>query len=296
MAALILHFDDEAAAAERLAAATGLASACIERHRFPDTELRLRLPSALPPTVVLLRSLANPNEKLVELLLTARTARQLGARRLALVCPYLAYMRQDIAFHPGEVVSQQVIGHFLAGLFDDVITVDPHLHRIDTLEAAIPVAHAVALSGAPLLGALIAAHHDDPLLVGPDAESAQWVAQAAASHGWAYGVCHKRRSGDREVAVELPAGLDPRGRAVVLVDDVASSGHTLARAAEALIARGAASVDVAVTHALFADDAIDVVTAAGVGKVWSTDSVPHASNAVSVAPAVAGAMREIGLA
>ena len=292
---LILHFDDERDAARRLADAAGLDAVTIERHRFPDGELRLRLPPSLPATVVVFRSLDRPNEKLLELLLVARTARQLGAERVALVSPYLAYMRQDIAFNAGEVVSQQVVGGFLADLFDDVITIDPHLHRIDSLDEAIPVMHAVALSGAPLLGELIAAHHEHPLLIGPDAESAQWVAQAAAAHGWASGVCTKQRQGDREVVIELPAGLDPAGRAVVLVDDMASSGRTVARAAEALLAAGAVSVDVALTHALFADDALEVVKAAGVGEVWSTDSVAHPSNAVAVAPMLADALRDIGL-
>lgn len=293
---LILHFDDERAAARRLAEAAGLDAVAIERHRFPDGELRLRLPDTLPATVIVFRSLDRPNEKLLELLFVARTARQLGAARVALVSPYLAYMRQDIAFNPGEVVSQQVVGGFLADLFDDVITIDPHLHRIDTLDEAIPVMHAVAISGAPLLGDFIATRHDNPLLIGPDEESAQWVAQAAEPHGWAYGVCTKQRHGDREVDIALPAGLDPKGRAVVLVDDMASSGRTVARAAEALLARGAASVDVALTHALFAEDALDVVKAAGVREVWSTDSVMHPSNAVAVAPVITEAMRGIGLA
>ena len=293
---LILHFDDERDAARRLADAAGLEAVAIERHRFPDGELRLRLPDPLPATVVVFRSLDRPNEKLLELLLVARTARQLGAARVALVSPYLAYMRQDIAFNPGEVVSQQVVGGFLADLFDDVITIDPHLHRIETLDEAIPVMHAVALSGAPLLGDFIATRHDNPLLIGPDEESAQWVAQAAEPHGWAYGVCTKQRHGDREVNIALPAGLDVRGHAVVLVDDMASSGRTVARAAEALLAQGAASVDVALTHALFAEDALDVVKAAGVREVWSTDSVTHPSNAVAVAAVIAVAMRGIGLA
>jgi len=293
---LILHFDDERDAARRLAQAANLDAVALVRHRFPDGELRLRLPERLPSSIVLFRSLDQPNEKLLELLLVARTARQLGAERIALVSPYLAYMRQDMAFNPGEVVSQQVVGGFLADLFDDVITIDPHLHRISTLDEAIPVMHAVALSGAPLLGDFIATRHDNPLLIGPDEESAQWVAQAAEPHGWAYGVCTKQRHGDREVDIALPAGLDVRGQAVVLVDDMASSGRTVARAAEALLAKGAASVDVALTHALFAEDALDVVKAAGVREVWSTDSVTHPSNAVSVAPMLARAMKDIALA
>lgn len=286
----LLCFDDESAIAQRAADATGLALAVIERHRFPDGELRLRLPDPLPPRVVVWRGLHQPNEKLVELLLAARTARQLGAQHLTLVTPYLAYMRQDMAFNPGEAVSQRIVGAFLASLFDAVITVDPHLHRVATLEEAIPVDQATVLSGAPLLADHIAAQHSDVLLIGPDEESQQWVAQAAQRHGWASGVCRKTRHGDREVDIELPA-LALAGRAVVLMDDVASSGHTAAQAARALLQAGAASVDVAVTHALFAQGAVALLRQAGVGQVWSTDTIPHASNAVSIVPAVADALR-----
>ena len=287
--ALLLHFDDEQAMAQRLAQASGITCAAIARHRFPDGELKLRLPATVPTHVVLLRSLDHPNEKLVELLLAARTARALGATHLTLVAPYMAYMRQDIAFNPGEVVSQQVVGHFLADLFDAVITVDPHLHRIERLEQAIPVAQAVVLSGAPLLAELLARELERPVLIGPDAESAQWIAQAACAYGFDHGVCHKDRHGDREVTIHLP-DLDVRGRAVVVLDDVASSGRTLAGATRLLLAAGAASVDVAVTHALFAGDALDVIHNAGVRQVWSTDCIAHTSNAVSVAPALTRAL------
>lgn len=293
---LLLYFAEEALPARRLAEACGLPAAAVESHRFPDDELRLRLPlqpgQALPEQLVLYRSLDRPNEKLVELLLLAGEARRLGVQRLWLVAPYLAYMRQDMAFHPGEVVSQQIIGPFLAGLFDGVITVDPHLHRIASLAEAIPRGVAVSLSGAPMLAELIAEQVEQPLLLGPDAESAQWVGQAAAVHGWSHGVCTKLRSGDRQVQISLPA-LDLRGRNVVLLDDVASSGLTLAAAAQQALAAGAATVDVAVTHALFAGDALAVIAAAGVGRVWSTDCISHPSNAIAMAPCLAQALQPL---
>ena len=287
--AALLCFDEEQAIARRAADAAGLALAVVQRHRFPDGEVRLRLPDPLPARVVVWRGLHQPNEKLVELLLAARTARQLGARHLTLVTPYLAYMRQDMAFNPGEAVSQRIVGAFLADLFDAVITVDPHLHRVATLEEAIPVCDAIVLSGAPLLADHIATQRQDVLLVGPDEESLQWVAQAAARHGWHSGVCRKTRHGDREVDIELP-DLPITGRAIVLMDDVASSGHTVAQAARGLLRAGAASVDVAVTHALFAAGAVELLREAGVGQVWSTDCIPHASNAVSIVPAVVQAL------
>lgn len=291
--AILLHFDDETALAGRIAVAADMPLACVVRHRFPDGEIRLRLPAILPPRVILLRSLNDPNEKLVELLLAARTARELGAVCVELVAPYLAYMRQDVAFAPGEAISQRIVGSLLGSLFDGVVTFDPHLHRVDRLDAVVPVRRALALSGAPLLADLIASKLKNPLLVGPDAESRQWVATAAARHGFDSAVCAKVRHGDLDVSIELPP-LDARGRNVVLIDDVASSGRTLARATALLLARGAATVDVAVTHALFAGDALQFMATAGVREVWSTDCIAHPSNAVGIAPLVAEALRAAG--
>lgn len=293
MDAQLLYLPEERAAAERLASACGMPAAELNSHRFPDQELRLTLPWAedqpLPETLVLYRSLDRPNDKLVELLLIARHAQSLGIPRLLLVAPYLAYMRQDIAFNPGEIVSQRIVGQFLAELFDGVITVDPHLHRISHLSEAIPLADAIALSGAPRLADLIGQRRQQPLLIGPDAESAQWVELAAARIGCDYAVCSKVRHGDRQVEVSLPV-LDVSGRQVVLMDDVASSGRTLARACEQLLVAGAASVDVAVTHALFAGDALQEIHAAGVGEVWSTDCIAHPSNAIDMSPVLAEAL------
>ncbi len=85
------------------------------------------------------------------------------------------------------------------------------------------------------------------------------------------------------------------GRAVVILDDVASTGHTVATAARLLLAAGAASVDVAVTHALFAGDALQLLRDAGVAHVWSTDCIEHASNAIAIAPLLAQALRDAGL-
>jgi ribose-phosphate pyrophosphokinase len=290
--AALLYFEDETPAALRLANAEGLVPQLIQSHRFPDGEIQLTLPAHLPPRVVLLRSLHQPSEKLTELMLAAPTARELGARHLSLVAPYLAYMRQDTAFAPGQAVSQRIVGHWLASLFDAVITVDPHLHRVTTLAEAVPARQVISLSAAPLLGEWIAQHRPGAFLLGPDSESAQWVTQAAAAHGLPHAVCSKVRHGDRAVRITLPA-CDLRGQAVVLLDDVASSGHTLATAAALALAAGAASVDVAVTHALLAGDALQRIHQAGVGEFWSTDCIAHESNVVTLAPLLAQALRSL---
>ncbi|MEZ5554540.1 ribose-phosphate diphosphokinase [Haliea sp.] len=293
MSALLTYLEDERAPALRLASACELPTLAVARHRFPDEELKLLLDlPAGTQTLVIYRSLDRPNEKLVELLLLARHARRAGVRRLVLVAPYLGYMRQDIAFQPGEVVSQTIVGNFLAELFDAVITVDPHLHRISRLDEAIPLQDAIALSAAGSLAERVAGERDHPLLVGPDAESRQWVESAAAGRQLDHAVCSKQRHGDRDVVITLP-DIAVAGRAVVLLDDVASSGRTLAGAAQLLLEAGANSVDVAVTHALFAGDALAVMKSAGIGTVWSTDCIQHHSNAVSMAPLLATALRPL---
>jgi ribose-phosphate pyrophosphokinase len=292
---MLLAFADERALAEKLAREIGCELAFVAEHRFPDGELKLTLPRALPERVVVLRGLHQPNERLVQLLLAAKTARRLGAKRLALATPYLAYMRQDIEFQPGEAISQRIVAGFLGELFERVVTIDPHLHRIASLDEVMPGSRGIALTAAPLLGQWIAAQWtgaDRPLLVGPDEEAEQWVRAAGAATGLEGVVCRKTRRGDRDVEVELP-DVEITGREVVLIDDVASTGHTLVQAAQALRARGAAAIDVAVVHALLGGDALDRLAAAGIRRVWSTDAVPHSSNVVTVAPMLARAIADV---
>jgi len=252
--------------------------------------MRVSLPARLPARVVIFASLHDPDRKLITLMLAAETARALGARDLTLVAPYLCYMRQDIAFEPGQAVSQRIVGGFLGRMFDAVITVDPHLHRIERLSQAVPSARAVSLSAAGEIGRLVISEGLRPLMLGPDVESLAWVCAAAAEGGFDFAVCEKTRSGDHSVEIVLP-DVPIRGKAVVLVDDVASTGRTLARCAALVLERGASSVDVAVTHALFVDDALTQLRVAGVRDVWSTDAIVHETNRIRLAPLLAQAVR-----
>ncbi len=278
---MILCFDDYAGQARELADALAMPCRPIDRHRFPDGEVKLTLPASLPEHVIVYRSLDHPNEKLIELLLVASAAREQGVKELTLVAPYLCYMRQDIAFNPGEVVSQRIIGRFIADLFDNVMTVDPHLHRVHQLKDVVPAKRALALQATPVMSNFLQTHATAPVLLGPDSESEQWVKAIAEPNGWRYATCQKQRSGDREVNITLP-DIDFRDQAVVLLDDIISSGETIARATVACREQGAASVDVLVTHALFAPGAEDRLKAAGVRHVWSTNSVRHDTNTVSL--------------
>lgn len=287
---LVLGFSDYAGQASALAESLAVPYAEVLLHRFPDGESRVTVPTGLPEKVVVCRSLNQPNDKLVELMLTSQCARNNGAKHLTLVAPYLCYMRQDSAFQPGEAISQQIVGRFLADLFDAVITVDPHLHRVHTLAEAVPAGRADALSAAPAMGRFLRGRSRRPLLVGPDEESEQWVRTVASIAGLDHAVACKVRHGDRSVSVELPV-RDYAGMDVVLIDDMASTGRTLAVAADRLVKAGAARVDVLVTHALFVEDAVTELREVGVSQIWSSDSVAHETNAFALAPLLAECLR-----
>ncbi len=292
MECTIFAFPECVEAAMRLAEELGAGFSEVALRRFPDGESLVRVePTA--GIALLYRPLDDPNAKLVELLLAASALRENGARKLILIAPYLAYMRQDMAFQRGEAVSQRVIAGMLAERFDAVLTVDPHLHRIHSLDEVMPDAEAVALSAAPALSAALTGA-DNPLLVGPDSESRQWVEAIAAPLGLEVLVGEKLRSGDRHVAIRIPGIERAKGRLAILVDDVVSSGETLIEAARLLREAGATRIEALATHCLAREADQVRMTEAGIASLRFTDSIARAEGTIPLAPLIAAEIRRHG--
>ena len=291
---LILAFPDYLPQAKRLALALDVQLQEVFLHHFPDGESLLRLPTSLPEHVIICRSLNQPNDKLIELLLCEKTARKMGAKRVTLVAPYLCYMRQDIANQPGEAISQQIVGQMLADSFDDVITVDPHLHRISTLNQAIPIKNAISLTATDEIGCFIAQKFDQGVLLGPDAESEQWVSAIAKKIDFEYSVAKKIRQGDKQVIITLPE-FNFKNKTVVIIDDMASTGRTLVKATQLLINAGAEQVYAVITHPLFCGDAEATILQSGVKQIWSTDSISHSSALIHLDKLLARGINKIQL-
>jgi len=289
---IILAFPDYLSQAQRLANRLNAPLAEVSLHHFPDSESFIRLPPSLPEHVIVCRSLNQPNDKLIELLLCATTARELGANRLTLVAPYLSYMRQDFANQPGVAVSQRIIGKMLANLFDDVITVDPHLHRISSLDQAIPIKNAISLTAADEIGRFLKQKLDYALLLGPDSESEQWVANIANKIGFDYCIAYKVRRGDKHIEMTLPAN-NFLNKPIVIIDDMASTGRTLSKATKLLQAAGAGDIYAVVTHPLFCDDAEAHILQAGIKAFWSTDSIDHPTSCIKLDALLADAIKAI---
>jgi len=280
-AGYVVHaFGDSLRFAKSLAAAMATPLAPVDLHHFPDRESRVRVQLPVAAHAVVVRHLHDPNSKLVETVLAADALRRAGARRVTLVAPYLPYMRQDKVFQPGEAISQRVVGSCLGRAFDRVLTLEPHLHRVHALNEVIPRSHAV--SAVPALAAWFARVAPGSLVVGPDEESAPWVRRVAAAARAPWVVGKKDRLSDRNVRISFPAL--PASRRAVLVDDIASSGVTLAVAAKALRRQGIERIDAIVVHAIFAAGALARIRASGVRRIVSCDTVPHMTNAMDAAP------------
>jgi ribose-phosphate pyrophosphokinase len=291
---VILHaFRDQAAEAQRLAAALRVPLAFVEVHKFPDGEVLPRIPSPASTTIVY-RSLNEPNAKLVELLLAVDAWRSNGVKRLILVAPYLPYMRQDVAFRSGEPVSQRVLAGLLDNAFDRIVTVDPHLHRTPSLEALFPNCECVHLFGADALVSRLRMSPPPPetLVVGPDIESRPWVARIAAPLGLDHATCRKVRRSDADVEIESPSGLAVAGRPILLVDDICSTGGTLRKATTILRSSGAGPITIFITHMLGDAMVVESMLQAGAKGVISTDSCPGPTSEVLLADLLAQSLGE----
>jgi ribose-phosphate pyrophosphokinase len=277
--------------ATHLADALGASVGTVVLRRFPDGESYVRIGSPVAGApVVVVAPLDRPDRKTLRLMFLAATARDLGAESVGLVAPYLAYLRQDRQFRSGEAVTSIQFARLLSGAADWLVTVDPHLHRVRSLVDlyAIPVS---VVHAAPKLADWILRHVHDPLIIGPDAESAQWT-DAVAHDAHAPGVVlEKRRLGDRRVEIELPdlSGFDRR--TPVLVDDIISTGRTMAEAARRLRTAGFAPPVCVAVHGLFAEGALAGLRSAGVSEITTCNTVAHPSNRIDVSDLVADAVR-----
>jgi ribose-phosphate pyrophosphokinase len=285
--AIVHAIADSARFARRLAHNLGAPFAPVRTHPFPDGETLVRVTHRAGADAIVVQSFADPDRKLMSALLTADALRRAGARRVTLVAPYLAYMRQDRIFRPGEPISQQVFGQCLGRAFDRVLTVQAHLHRIHRL-GDVTGGRGRSLSAAPAIARWLQRRGGGVMAVGPDEESEPWIRAVARAAGvrWVVGV--KRRLGDRRVRVRFPEL--PRGARAVVIDDVASSGATIAAAVHALRERGVRTVDAAVVHAIFAPGALALIRSAGARTVVSCDTVEHPTNAIQCSPLVGAAL------
>ncbi len=253
-----------------------------QRH-FPDGEYYLRITSDVKnkPCIVL-ADLSNPNNKYLPLMFLAETLREFGAASVGLLAPYLSYMRQDKRFHEGEALTSKIFAQDLSQHMDWLVTVDPHLHRYHSLDEIYTIPSQV-IQSAPALSNWLQ-QQGNAFLVGPDAESEQWVKEIAEHSGHDYVIGKKQRFGDRHVEVQLPNLGQYQQSTAIIIDDVISSGHTILECIEALKKQGIKSMACAAVHGVFADNSDKQLLDAGLKQLVTCNTIKHSSNAVDVSP------------
>ncbi|WP_454830818.1 ribose-phosphate diphosphokinase [Pseudoxanthomonas wuyuanensis] len=281
---VLLPFPAQAALANALAERLGARVGRLEWRRFPDGESLIAVDEALQGAdVAILASLHHPDEMAMALRFAAATTREFGACSVGLIAPYLAYMRQDKRFHPGEAISATLFARFLEESFDWLVTVDPHLHRNPDLPSLYRIP-ARRVAAAPAVADWIHGNVPNAVVIGPDSESGQWVSDIAHRAGVPYLVLDKVRRGDRDVEIGTPDMGALGGHTPLIVDDIVSSGRTMIETARHLIALGLPAPVCVAIHAVFAPGAYEQLIAAGAARVVSTDSIGHPSNAISIVP------------
>jgi ribose-phosphate pyrophosphokinase len=258
----------------RLASRVAAEEGRLEYRKFPDDESYLRFATPVEGrSVALACALHKPDGKTLPLLLAAAALKDLGACRVGLAAPYLAYMRQDARFKEGEAITSFAFARLLSSGFDWIATIDPHLHRHATMNEIYSVPVSVG-HATPVLASYLSSLGSGLFLVGPDEESEQWVSELGSAAELPFVTMRKTRLGDRSVAITF-SGLEQfHCRRPILVDDMISSGHTMEVAVRQLTELGFVQTICLAIHGILADGALQRLERAG-ATVITTNTIPR---------------------
>lgn len=285
--------------AGELASALGTSLGAVVCERFPDGELAIEVNCEVRgESVYVVQPLNAPvGERLLELALLADACRRSGAARVTAVIPYLGYARQDRRELGREPLGARVMAELLAaGRIDRLVCLDLHSRAIEGCFPQ-PVEHASALTA--LVEHLKPKLPADAVVVSPDLGAVKRAELFARPLGLHVAVVHKQRLSGAEVQAHGIVG-DVRGKHCIVVDDIISTGGTIAAAVNAILEGGALpSVSVVAAHGLFVGPAAQRLSALPLARVVVSDSVPPMSTMpfpverVSCAPVLASVVRRL---
>ena len=242
---------------------------------FPDGESYVKMPEGIEgEDVVLVQSTYSPQDKhIMELLLMADTARELGAKSITAVVPYMAYLRQDRRFLDGEAISSQAVLRLINSVgVSSLAVVQPHKSTpFDAFNGRVCIVDPV-----PVQAKAISKILNDPIVLAPDKGGVARAKELAEILGCKYSHIDKvRDSITWEVKIEAPLVGSFKGKDVVIIDDIISTGGTIAQASREVLSKGAEKVVAVATHLVMASGAKDRMKGAGVSEIFGTNTVPY---------------------
>jgi len=279
---IVFFFPNQEQLAKKLVAKNNFELGSLTFRRFPEQETYIKINSDIKnKKVILICGLENADEKIMALMFFAKTAKELGANKIALIAPYLGYMRMDKRFNEGEAITSNIFAEFLSTQIDHLITIDPHLHRHKTLEEIYSIP-CETLHATNAIAAWIEGNVKNPILIGPDIESEQWVSKIAQKSNSPFVILEKIRHGDRDVEVQFPQIEKYLNHTPILIDDIIATASTMIETVmhlKKLKTKAPISIGV---HAIFAGDAFDKLQKSGVEKIITCNTIKHVSNTINI--------------
>jgi ribose-phosphate pyrophosphokinase len=248
--------------------------------RFPDNELYVCIPDDILGENVIIVQTTYPDTNIVELFLLQDAVKEAGAKKIIIIIPYFGYSRQDKKFKNGEPISARAIAKLISLNADEVITVDPHKeHILDFF--SIP---ASSCSAVPELAKYMKNKNLD-LVLAPDKGALDRAKQASSIINCDFDYMEKKRIDGKTIEIK-PKNLDVHDKNVAIIDDIISTGGTMAKSIDELKKQGANNIFVACTHGLFAGEAIKHLSSARCTEIISTDTIINEFSKVKIAPLI----------
>lgn len=282
MSSVIFSMHGNEFLAENFISKTKVEKGDFQIRQFPDGETYVRvLGNVTEKNVFIICTLHQPDTKLLPLFFLCSLLRDLKVKSICLIAPYLAYMRQDKQFNPGEAVTSQYFAKLISSLVDRIVTIDPHLHRRTSMKEIYSIPCEV-LHASGLISEWIKNNVSNAILIGPDSESEQWVSVIAKDADVPFIVLKKIRHGDVDVEVSIPQMEKYRNHTPVLVDDIISTAHTMTKTISHLKKAGIKAPICIGVHAVFAGNAFEELKKSGVDKIITCNTIPHSSNGIDI--------------
>jgi len=260
----------------------------METHKFPDGERYIRIKGEVEDGVIVVQSTGYPHdENLLELFLILKTLKNMEIENIKVVIPYFGYGRQEKAFNKGEAVSAEVVSQLIEFCgASEVYCINLHEDGICDL-FQIP---AFNLSAIPVIADYLKNKLNDPLIVAPDRGALGFAEEIANIMRCDYEYLEKNRISPEVVETKIKK-LDIKGREVVIIDDIISTGGTIVNATEILKKLGSSRILVSCVHPVLVEDSLLKIFAAGADQVIATDTLKSEVSCVSVAGLLADALK-----
>ena len=255
--------------------------------RFPDEEFYIRIKDNISGEDVVIVQTTYPDKNIIELFLLQNAAKEAKAKTITVVIPYFGYARQDKKFEEGEPVSAKALASLIGLNADNIITVDPHKEYILDFFST----QAYSCSAVPEISKYLV-DKDIDMILAPDKGAINGVKNASKIIGCDYDYMEKNRIDGETIEIK-PKNLDAKNKNVAIIDDIISTGGTMAKSIHELKKHNAKDVFVACTHGLFAGDAVKKLLSAGCSEIISTDSIISKFSKVKIAPCILPHLRKL---